>query len=342
MGFKARFDWSLRWSYATVRRFGEHARFALRGRPKPEEAIVLAASGRSGSTWLGDMLGAAPGVQSIFEPLHPRGCPAFRRLVGWDPNDAIHYHRPYLRPNGDYPEWRELLERTLTGRVRTYWTDYQRNTFFPNRFLIKFIRANMMLGYIYDAFRPTIIFLARHPCAVIRSRLYRVRRAWPARARDVLQDEALVEDHLRPWVGYIERENDLLGAHAVWWAVENRVAMRDLASRPHHFLFYESLCLNPEANMKKLYQALGFTDFQASETLIHGLSRVTTRGENVTTHQTALDWLSAWRRQLTPEEQRRILTWAERLEIPWYDQSPLPRGLVADEKKPISFDVHET
>ncbi|MCO6453093.1 MAG: sulfotransferase [Caldilineales bacterium] len=304
---------------ADARRLGEHAKFAVKGRPDPSAAIVLASSGRSGSTWLADILSALPGVQQIFEPFHPEASAVYRRLSGWDGDQGPVYLRAYLRPDEPQPEWHALLADVLSGRVRNYRSDYARTSYFPDRFLVKFIRANLMLGFIYENFRPAIIFLVRHPCAVVYSRLHRVRTPWHADVKHLLRQEKLVEDYLRPWLTQIEAETDLLGAHALWWAVESRVAMDDLSTRPHQFIYYEALVREPKVELNRILPALGYTDAQIPAKVLTQTSRVTTGGQTPT--------IAAWQRDFTPAEQSRILTWAERFDIPWYDDQPLPSAI---------------
>lgn len=310
----------LREGTAWVLRLGEEVNFMLRGRPRPEEAIVVAGVGRSGSTWLADLLSAAPGLQEIFEPFHPQHSAEYRHLLGLRANDSQQYKRAYLPADDDWPQWNALLAKALTGRLRSYRTDYHRTRFLPKRYVIKFIRANMMLGYLYDRFHPQIVFLTRHPCAVVHSRLQRVRQPWYADTASLLADEALVAAYLQPWLRYVEQERDLLGAHALWWAVENAVARHDLATRPHMFVFYETLFLEPKEVLESLYDALGYAGFQVPPALIRKPSRVTGRGG----YEDKVAWLGLWRERLTTEEIQRILIWAERLEIPWYGEGPLP------------------
>ncbi|NOZ70665.1 MAG: sulfotransferase, partial [Chloroflexi bacterium] len=195
-----------RQTVARFLRLGEEAKFAVRGRPAPEDAIVVAAAARSGSTWLADMLSAAPGLQEIFEPFHPQHSALYRQLVGVQANQSRQYKRVYLRSGTQHPQWDVLLAQALTGKIRSYRTDYQRRRFLPDRYVVKFIRANMMLGYLADRFQPQIVFLTRHPCAVVYSRLHRVREPWFADVKDLLADEALVADYLQPWLRYVEQE----------------------------------------------------------------------------------------------------------------------------------------
>lgn len=145
----------MRQAFVEARLVGEYSKFALRGRPDPSTAIILAGSGRSGTTWLEEILCGLPGIQPIFEPLHPRFNLEVRRLTGIETrqleNQEAFLHAWYLAPDDEQPAWTALLENVLSGRLRNHWTDQERRTYFPDRYLVKEIRANLMLGYIYNS-----------------------------------------------------------------------------------------------------------------------------------------------------------------------------------------------
>jgi len=298
---------------------GERLRFAAVGRPDPASAILIAGSGRSGTTWLLEIIARTRGVQPIFEPLYPTWSPTARRLTGHDGADRRYLSSHYLRPAGAHPEWKAFLGDALTGKVRSYWTDFQRTSLFPARFALKMIRANLMLGYIYDHFRPRIVYITRHPCAVTRAR---VKLGWTADVSDILRQGELVEDHLRQHVDAIAAERDALGTHAVWWAVENAVATRQLATRPHYRITYEDLCLRPLEIARDLAKWLDIRlpvrpGWITRESRLSRLKRVEISVE---------ERLSAWKRQLDPEEQRRVLAWAERLGVSDYSDDVFPQA----------------
>jgi LPS sulfotransferase NodH len=313
-------------AWVEVRRLGERARFALAGTPPPGHAWLLASSGRSGSTWLGDMLAALPGVQAIFEPLDPRNSARYRQLMAWPahaPSSTLRRH--YLRPSECAPQWADFWQQVLQGHVRTYLTDYDRTSFFPQRFLIKSIRANMMLGFVDEHFHPPIIFLSRHPGAVINSMFYRVRASWPASAQAILRQEKLVADHLQPWVRQVEQVQDGFEAQALWWALENRVGSRQMHGREYFHIFYEDLALRPRQTMDALLRWLGAPPEALPQAMFQRLSRMTSVTQRQSVEDDAMKRLSAWQRELSTDEQRIVLQWAERLEIEWYDAGPLPR-----------------
>jgi len=311
-------DGFLRDAYVKSGLIAEKAYFMLAGRPQPETSILLAGSGRSGTTWLSNLLAAMPSTQLIFEPLWPTNNPAIRKLTGWNDGEP-RVRGYYLTPDKEHPEWDPLLQAVFSGRCRNYWTDKYRFTLTPKRFLIKEIRANMMMGYIYRKLRPRIVYLVRHPCSVIVSRLT-MPVPWAASVQDLLRQEELVEDHLRPWLKEIEREKSLVGAHAVWWAVENRIAQGQLAAVPHIRVFFEELAASPDLIKTQIYAHFNSQPppdkFERVFSSPSGLSHRPYRDVS--------ERLSLWKGFLSQDDQRAILTWARRFGVDWYTEDIMP------------------
>lgn len=297
---------------------GEQMGGRFRPRPKPSDAILLAGSGRSGTTWLAALLASHSRTQVIFEPENPSWTKEVRPLTGWGP--SLNVRSFYITAHAQSAEWFQFWERALSGGVRNGFTDRLRTSWFPNRYLVKVIRANLMLGYIYDNFRPMVVYCMRHPCAVVASR---IALGWVADVRDILAQETLVEDHLRPWLGLIEREKDGLGAQAVWWAVENMMAMKSLEGIPHRLALFERLCLAPENEVTRLRRDLRIRRVANFGRVI---ARPSSTSNQEAGYQSAIDRLSQWKRKLDNESQRRILAWAHRLGVVVYDTGIAPIG----------------
>jgi len=307
--------------FVEFNRFGEYAHFAIHGAVDPSNTIILAGSGRSGTTWLGNLISAIAKAQQIFEPLAPSRNPIVRDLTRWElpPIDVSYIRAFYLAEDDTSDSWKSHWADILTGRYRTYWTDADRQFYFPGCYLVKEIWANLMLGFVYRNFQSKIVYLVRHPCAVIASRLV---VPWQASVKDILNQEDLVETYLRPWVGLIEKERDLVGAHAVWWAVENMVASRQLASYPHQFIFYEETVTRPIEIGNQLSKWLGRGEAPVYlERLAQKPSRMTQKGVgSIKADKVLFQWQAA----LSSEDQKRILRWAHTLGLNWYGFNPMP------------------
>jgi len=314
----------LRKGFVEVNHTGEHLLRIVRHSFKASDAVILAGSGRSGTTWLGDLISAVSRAQQIFEPLAPDHNSIVRELTGWShpPSDGSYIRAYYLSEADASPGWNDLWLKILTGRYRTYWTDADRQFIFPDRYLVKEVWGNLMLGYVYKNFQPRIIHLVRHPCAVVASRMA---VPWYASVDDILNQEELVETYLRPWIGEIEKEKDLIGAHAVWWAVENMVAVKQLSSRPHQFLFYEETVTSPAKIGRQLSLWLGKGELNIDlNEIAKKPSRMTQQGKNKIDPSKLL---LQWKHSLSLEDQARIIRWAHLMGLDWYDLDPMPLTL---------------
>lgn len=313
-------------AWVESRMLGERAKFLVRGRPEPSEAIVFVSSGRSGSTWFAELLATSTACQQIFEPLHPNLVPEAGRLTRWVTSPS-RYRSFYLPPDAESQQWHDFLERVLRGHVRNYWTDAVRTSYLPNRYLIKLIRGNLLIGYLCRHFNPYVLYLTRHPCAVVSSR---IKVGWTASIADLLCQERLVEDYLSPWVAEIERERDPVGIHAIWWAVENAVAQRELSRQRHSFVSYEAVVLDPQSCLATVSSELGLQMNRVSPRLIATPSRMS--GPDFS-YRSNVDRLSAWQSHLSSADQLRVLTWAARFGLSDYDLEPLPRSVREDVEK---------
>lgn len=302
---------------AGVRSLPEQAQFLVRARPDPSSTILLAGSGRSGTTWLADMLTTGRHVQQIFEPLNPFFVPMVTETVAWPP--VLHrIHGFYLRPDGIEQNWKALLAKVFSGQLRVWgWTDNRRTSYLPQRYLVKEIRANLMLGYIYNIFNLPIIYIVRHPCAVVYSQL---QAKFSCDIGDLLSQETLVQDYLYPWVKEIGRVQNRLDSLAIWWAVENMVARRQLASIPHLLLTYEDLVLAPQRGLARACDFVGLPPPTIEAEMIQASSR-TSRGA---VYASNVERLGNWREKLTTEQQQRILAWAHRFGVDLYDEGVTP------------------
>ncbi len=201
---------------------------------------VLAGSGRSGTTWLVELVNWRGDHRVIWEPLNAEQVPA-TRAVG---------PRRYLRADADDPTVRQVMTRVFTGRVRGPWIDSFNKRWIYRRRLVKMIRGNLMLPWLRAHFpHVPIVLLLRHPGAVVDS--WR-RQPWKQRlsAAPLLAQRELVEAHrLHEWVGRTlgDIEDALLA-----WCIENVVPLREVAHGQMLVVFYEDLVAHPQRELRRV------------------------------------------------------------------------------------------
>ena len=155
-------DWSLRdnlWKEALT---GLRGQLYLDRGGSYRDTTMLAGTARSGTSWISEIVDQDGDLRIIHEPMR-RG-----RLAV----TSVFRPRHYLRPNDRDPVYLEAMERILSGRIRSIWTDKYNRTILPKRRLIREVRANLLLPWVHANFpEMPMILLLRHPCAVTTSQL---------------------------------------------------------------------------------------------------------------------------------------------------------------------------
>lgn len=260
------------------------------------DTVIVAGFGRSGTSWLAELINAANEYRYIFEPLHPRKSAPARTLTG----------RRYLRPDEDQAHVAEIMDRIMVGRIGGPWCNRFNRKIVARRRLIKVIRANLMLGWIVRRYRQAkLVFLLRHPLAVVASQM---KIGWRPRLDGLLDQRHLVEDY------FYELEDELRGLNSDFerfvarWCIGQIVPLRQLAREDAQPVFYEDLCQAPEAELDRLSGYLG-RDLSAARGRVEVPSKLSRPDSAI---RVGRDRLRPWRGILTAADERRameILRW---------------------------------
>lgn len=239
--------------------------------------ILVAGSGRSGTTWISDVLAASVGCGSVFEPLHTT---RVAEVPG--SNQDCSFPGTYLRPDEEAAEWESFFERVFLGTIENRWTRqdwrskptrygasllpdsitlrlarrrYRGEAARASRRVIKIIRGNLLLGWLRRRFAPATVLIIRHPCAVVASRL---RHRWPESLDGISGQPKLIADHLAAFHDTIASADDPVRRMTVLWCVENLTAIRAIGGDPHAWVgSYESFVDAPREQFSRLRDRLG-------------------------------------------------------------------------------------
>jgi len=250
-------------------------------------SVFLAGSGRSGTTWVSEIINYRNRYRLVFEPFHPGKvdiCENFRL-------------KQYLRPDDRREEYLGAARRVLTGRIRSSWTDRFNRKFVARRRLIKDIRANLLLGWMRENFPGMpIVLLLRHPCAVAASRLA---LGWRDNLSETMEQEELVEDFLGPVETEIRAARNALERHVFSWCIDNYVPLRQFGPGEIHLAFYENFVVYPEDEIRRLFAFLS-EDFDGCVyRTLRRPSPLSRKGENPS--------VDAWRRCVTDSQLERVV-----------------------------------
>lgn len=276
--------------------------------PLPSNTIVLAGSGRSGTTWLSDILTAQPFTQLVFEPFDARRVPEAAGLP----------IRPYARPGQAQPHWTPFIHQALTGQLNNNWVNRAGRPWWTRQILLKTIRATLLLGWLHRQFQPRIVYLMRHPCAVVHSRL---KLNWDTHLDTFLAQPDLIADHLQPHLPLLQSAQTPAQKHALMWAIENLVPLQQGQTTNWVSCFYETLVSQPQQEAQRVLTALNLPYSWFARRATRRISFVARPGSALTQGQNPL---TEWQTQLTQQQISDILTITTTFGHTHYNHTPHP------------------
>jgi len=214
--------------------------------PVIDSPIWLLGDGRSGTTWLFELLNYHSRYRAFFEPFNPGPS---------KPGVEIGLHR-YLPPDGDDRELEKHLADIFSGRFHEERHPRSRPALFQ-RVLVKDIYANLFAYWGSRRFpNLRIILIIRHPFAVAASKL-NVQNWFPNSDLSlILSQERLVEDHLKdhlPLLRKVARKNDFVVNQIAIWSVINAIPLRQFSREELHVVLYEELMEDPVTTLSDAF-----------------------------------------------------------------------------------------
>lgn len=282
--------------------------------------LYVAGGGKSGTTWIAELLNYRNEYRYMFEPLTPPYVP-----------DFSHFRRgQYLRPGSRDPRYAGPLEALMTGRLRNRWVDHLNCVPVASQRLIKDVHANLLLKWVHSTFPGIrIVFVIRHPLAVIVSRLDTAPvvpyHEFDPNLERFLGQEDLVADFLAPFVADIASASTPIEQHAYWWCIENYVPLRQFRPGEVHMVCYERLRWAPQEEVPRLATFVG-RDFDESVFLkMRRPSRTAGYGNSLSR---GIDPATAWTRRCSRDEIRKVLRILAKFGLDEiYTDAPSPRIL---------------
>jgi len=232
-----------------IRKFQKALPIVIDRKNDYRNTVLLAGTGRSGTTWVADIINYKNDYRLMFEPFQVRKVDLVKHFK----------HGQYIRPDKKDEKFLLPAKQILSGRLKhTKWVDKHNRKVFCRKRLIKTIHGNLMLKWIKVNFPEIpIILLLRHPGAVALSRLKLKHWDWIPDFKECISQTELIDEYLRPVKSHIDKINDLFDIHIFSWCIANYIPLRQFSPGEIHILFYEKLCTNPEYEIRKLFSFLG-------------------------------------------------------------------------------------
>ena len=262
--------------------------------PSYQNTVFLAGVARSGTTWLSNIINYNNNYRYMFEPFYEKEiniCKNFRP-------------KQYIEVNSNEKNFLGPAKVVLSGQVRSAWSDRFNEKIFINKRLIKSIRANLFLKWLHLNFpNLPIVLILRHPCAVAASKN---KLNWKRSLDKYLKQENLMEDFLSPFSQEMERaeelyqsSNDSFENHIFSWCIENYVPLKQFKPDEIYIIFYENICKNPEAEVKKLFTYLKQKYDKRVLSTSKRVSKLSRKDSAIVTGESLID---SWRQHLTDKQ----------------------------------------
>lgn len=252
--------------------------------------VFICGSGRSGTTWLEEVINANGKARVVFEPFHMTKGKVKQQPGPWE----------FVDPDDTSIEIHENLKGLFYGRYRNKWTDsWNVSRFATYDFrLYKAIRAHGLLKYISLKF-PEVsqVYIMRHPLAALSSYLP---RNWPPRLDYFLGQAKLCDGLLCPHVDFIRSVDGHVGKIMLRWCLENYIALSQLEEQDATVVFYEDMVVRPWREVERLKRGgrIEFPDDildKFSQPALHSFDRgLSELSED--------ERVSKWKKKLSPEQ----------------------------------------
>ena len=290
--------------------------------PQPEEmrhkVIWVVGDGRSGTTWVSNLINYRRAYRFLFEPFHPDVVPAMQQFKPFT----------YLR-RGDHDEYYgNVAQAVFSGSIthpRVNWFNYGCNS---ADLLVKDIFGHLLMPWV-DKHFPTVrkVLVLRHPCAVAASKERLKNWSWVKDPAHLFAQRTLMEDCLSPYIGSLEWAHNQFEKYVLIWSIVHHVVLKQLAVGRVHIVFYEMLCADPDNEIRRMlaYAGENLDHPLLDPRLAHQYEQPsqTTRPHN-SPHR-CQDSISRWQQQVSDskvEAALRILKLFGLHRI--YDENPMP------------------
>lgn len=285
--------------------------------PSYQNAVFLAGIGRSGTTWLSNVINYNNDYRYIFEPFYEKKVSICKNFDS----------KQYIRESSNGENFLEPVKLILSGRVKSKWSDRFNERIFTNKRLIKSIRANLFLKWLHLNFpNLPIVLILRHPCAVAASK---IKLNWKRSLDKYLQQKYLMEDFLDPFRQEIERaeklfrsSNDSFENHIFSWCIENYVPLKQFREKEIYPVFYENICASPESEIKNMF---AFFNKKYDKKVLQSVkiaSRLSGKHSSIKTGESLTD---SWKKHITEEQMYRAIEILQLFGLDKiYSQDPMP------------------
>ena len=143
----------------------------LSKKAKLNKCIFLAGSMRSGTTFLQETLEKILKLRLVFEPL---SCNAkifnhYHYPFNYNLSNKITEYCPFFENNLESSNECKLLYSSIKGKYSNNWIIRNRIYYFSSDTIVKSVRANLILDFIYKKITSNVVLVIRNPIDIWKS-----------------------------------------------------------------------------------------------------------------------------------------------------------------------------
>lgn len=266
-------------------------RLASKWRSK-NKTIFVAGSGRSGTTWVAEVLSKQLDMTLIDEPFN------VGPNMNWKP--AKHgFRKVNYWPNGGCQEEKKYVQKIANGKeLHLPWHRFNMVRLLrSDGYIVKTVLVNPCFAEILELTESPGIFLIRHPCGVVSSQ-----RNHPGWAHFSKESRSLPPELIRDYPRFDAAYDSIssqLEVLAFWWAVENIIPLRGQHPHPWELVSYESLVRNPVVEFSRLIENVSGESLSLKQ-LRRDIQKPSSSTKEYS--QPGQNPASVWEERLSPEE----------------------------------------
>jgi hypothetical protein len=304
---------------------------------KHKQPILITGAHRSGSTWVGTMIGKSREVCYMLEPFNflygPGICNApfeYHFPYITEANEAAYYKSIKQTLDYKYHFWQELKTVKSKWQLRRCFRDFidfKRAKIKKKRPLFKDPIAVFSAEWLEKRFNFQVVVLIRHPAAFASS----IKRLnWSHPFGDFLKQPALVNGPLKAYKSEIEdfakNPRDIIDQSILLWnLIYSRVLQYQKAHPGWIFLRHEDISIDPIPKFKFLFETLDLEFTGEIETYIRRYSASSNpmespKGETILKMDSKSSVYN-WKKRLDPEEIGRIKRGVQKVASHFYSES---------------------
>lgn len=277
-------------------------------------SILILSLPRSGSSWVGEILGSAANALFLSEPIAQSDlalAESKHLTTHFDPTDPPRLYRNFADrafcglPN--FPPW-------LVIKKLPQWSLFERRY---RRLVIKEVKP-LACGWLLKHYKPRVIFMVRHPVAVALSYL---NLGWTDIniEKAPLAGRALINTSLSRWQRHLKSISDFWEQHGIMQGALLRNILDSLTDYPdHRIVLYEELCADPTRVFPDLFNFAGLSWDREIENLIMERSSGGDTQNPYSTSRNSRSMVNAWKDKVSNEEVKRLQAAYRKFDLPWY------------------------